>query len=797
MPAPKMLSALPKPVLFGLYGAIGGLLGALAFGELIWYLLRPPAPKPVEQPPPEPQLAIAASKDLPIYQGGTNKLIVQIARAHFDEDVTVKVEGLPTGITAVLSELVIPKGKTEGEIELRAGAGVVLPATNITVVATAKPGEKSLSEKKTVSVSALALPMAQADIVFVLDVTESMTKQIDGLKNGIGTFANDLYKAKVDARFACVAFRDLTIDEPNQVLKFQDGAFTKSAAEFKREVERELFAAGGGDLPESSYEALSEGAGLLKDGRKGAVRIIILITDAPPKRVVGRGQSAATTVKSLQDNEIDLLHLVINPRDKKWYLEDVQEKGVRGVTTGGITDRGTEFDLETTAKDVATFTNTLLPEMTKSIAAAAETKRPEAKPELGKPPETKPELPPVVKSLQSGEEAAAGSEGLLVLRSGLWTAAIAALVCLFLLAGQHHYLRGSLPAVGGALAGLAGGLVVGVIGGAAGQGLFLLADSDKTIVEGIFRVFGWALLGGLAGVGLTLFIPNLKTVYGLAGGSVGGAVGAIGFIVVSGILRELEMAPAAADRLGRLAGGLLLGLFIGLMVAVVEAAFRRAWLEVSYGPRETVTVNLGAEPVKIGGDSRACTVWARGAADVALRYFIRDGRVICNDVPSRDESPVSDGDTRTAGNVTVTVRTGTSNAPAPATRRPAPPPVPKARPVPPKPVPSAPMSLDDEEPLPMPLPPSPSPAEAAATVTMTPGLPTAPPARPPIPPATPARPPIPTAGAKPPAPSAPTSPPAAPTTNPTTKDPDACPTCGRKIPGRPGTRFCMVCDQTF
>ena len=28
MPAPKFLSGLPKPVLFGLYGAIGGLVGA-------------------------------------------------------------------------------------------------------------------------------------------------------------------------------------------------------------------------------------------------------------------------------------------------------------------------------------------------------------------------------------------------------------------------------------------------------------------------------------------------------------------------------------------------------------------------------------------------------------------------------------------------------------------------------------------------------------------------------------------------------------------------------------------------
>src|SRR6266511_794285 len=81
MPAPKFLSGLPKPVLFGLYGAIGGLIGALAFGELLWWALKPPPPKPVEAPPPpEPLLAVSASKDLQIYQGGLNKLFVQIAR---------------------------------------------------------------------------------------------------------------------------------------------------------------------------------------------------------------------------------------------------------------------------------------------------------------------------------------------------------------------------------------------------------------------------------------------------------------------------------------------------------------------------------------------------------------------------------------------------------------------------------------------------------------------------------------------------------------------------------------------
>jgi len=804
MPAPKLLAGLPKPVLFGLYGAIGGLLGALAFGELIWYLLRPPPPKPPEAPPPpEPQLAISVSKDLQLYQGSINKLFVQIARAEFDDPVTVRVEGLPPGVTTVRPEITIPAKQTEGEIELRAAfsvaAGPGVAPSKLRVVAMARPGGKSVTAEDSFALQPLEAPMAQADIVFLLDVTASMREQINGLKDGIGTFANDLYKAKVDARFACIAFRDLQVPEDDplrwpqmKVLQFKGETFTSDATVFSDEVGK-LEAVGGGDTPESSYEAITLAA-KFTDYRKNAIRTLILITDAPPKIHVGQGQSTQATIDSLRDNKIDLLHLVVHPVDRNQYYEGVQQKGAIGVANDrGVTDRGKYFNFATAAKDATTFTKVLLPEMTKAITAAAESKKPESEPKIAAQP-VKAEIPKeTVKSLQSGEQVEAGNEGLLVLRSGIWTAAIAGLVCLFLLGGQHQYLRGTLPPITGVLIGLVGGLAVGLAGGAAGQGLFLLAKTDSKVVEVIFRVMGWALLGGLAGAGLSLFIPNLGVVPGLLGGLIGGAVGALGFIGVS---------AATGDLLGRLAGGLLLGLCIGMMVAVVEAAFRRAWLEVRFGPREMVTVNLGAEPVKVGSDARACTVWARGAEEVALRYFVRDGRVICTDVPSREEFPVTDGDTRTAGNVTVVVRTGSGAAPTPAAPPRRPPARAKAAPVA-RPVAKpadALMDLDDDS-APMPLPEPASPTVAKATP-----IPTATPARPAVPPPTPARPPVPTAGTRPPAPSVPTSakPPAPPTPpavkpaiKPATRDPDACPSCGRKNPGRPGTRYCMVCDQTY
>src|SRR5262249_11497493 len=154
-------------------------------------------------------------------------------------------------------------------------------------------------------------------------------------------------------------------------------------------------------------------------------------------------------------------------------------------------------------------------------------------------------------------------------------------------------LRQGLPGAGAVALALAGGLIAGLAGGAVGQGLYQF---------GAGRGVGWALLGALAGLGLAVFVPNLRPAPGLLGGGRGGVAGARGFLLSLGALTAEGLG-------GRLAGAGLLGLGIGLMVALAELAFRRAWLEVCYGGKETVRINLGPEPVKVGGDSRACTVW--------------------------------------------------------------------------------------------------------------------------------------------------------------------------------------------
>jgi Mg-chelatase subunit ChlD len=768
MPAPSLLKGLPKPILFGLYGAVGGLLGALLFAEPLWQVLRPPPPPPPG--PPEPQVAVAASREVEVFVGGRNTFPVEIDRAGFDGPVQVRFEATPPGVT--INPLTIAPGQTKGEATVVAARTSKAAISTVTIRAEGEAGDKKPTETTSITVHVSDPARPQADVVFVLDVTGSMGWAINGVRDGIRRFADDLARNQIDFQVGLVAFRDLTVPtdrdagfELMEVLKFRGEPLTSDADEFRREVSR-LTANGGGDEAESSLEAIAEACRLPL--RKSATKVFLLITDAPPKIGFGQGLPGGggnpipATADLIKKYEIDAVHLVVQQHHLPIY---------RPLMDAAVGNRsGRHFELRTVASGGAAF-DSLLGDFSRVVAEAARAKNPDRKPQAAAAAE-RPVL--AVQGVQSSAQFAKGTEGELILAIGLWTGAIAGLVCLALLVGQTHYLRGHWPSAIRVLAGLVGGLFVGLVGGVAGQGLFMLAP-ESPVLGSVFRILGWTLLGGLAGVGLSLIIPNLRWTNGLLGGAIGGALGAVGFLAIS---------SATSDLVGRLIGGLILGFSIGLMVAIVEAAFRQAWLEVRFGNRETITVNLGPEPVKIGGDAQACTVWARGAEPIALRYFIRNGQVICEDAPSRTTYTVGNGDSRVVGNVTVTVRTGTGSAPQmpPTPTRPTAP-VPTATPAA-SPSAAQPQLLDLD-----PIEPQPTPVPASAAPSASPPRPAAPSASPPRPAAPSASPP------RPAAPSASPPRPAAPSASP--RDPDACPVCGRKNPGRPGSRYCMMCDQMY
>ena len=108
------------------------------------------------------------------------------------------------------------------------------------------------------------------DIVVVFDVTESMGPFIEGMKEATIDFADRLAKANRDYRLGLVTFEDYVIRD--------ETTFTRSAREFRNWVGA-LQAAGGGDIPENSLDALDVASRF--PFRPDAQAVVILITDAP------------------------------------------------------------------------------------------------------------------------------------------------------------------------------------------------------------------------------------------------------------------------------------------------------------------------------------------------------------------------------------------------------------------------------------------------------------------------------------------------------------------------------------
>ena len=117
------------------------------------------------------------------------------------------------------------------------------------------------------------------DIVFVMDVTESMQPYIDAVKQNIISFAQDLAANNRDYRLGLVTFEDYVISKyPDCNCPYRN-AMTSDVHQFIEWVSG-LHAGGGGDIPEDQLDALAYAASF--PFRPEAEGIIILVTDAPP-----------------------------------------------------------------------------------------------------------------------------------------------------------------------------------------------------------------------------------------------------------------------------------------------------------------------------------------------------------------------------------------------------------------------------------------------------------------------------------------------------------------------------------
>lgn len=155
-----------------------------------------------------------------------------------------------------------------------------------------------------------------------------MQGEIDAIKNTIADFADSIQKEGVRARVGLIEFRDRLISEEQRVLSFDGEVFTNNPDAFRRQV-AQLRASGGGDIPESSLDAmmLATQQPFNQDGN----RVIVLITDAPPHIPDKSVETVEEVVSAIQAARIDQLYLVMRTQDKdsQVYLKFLE--GIRGM----------------------------------------------------------------------------------------------------------------------------------------------------------------------------------------------------------------------------------------------------------------------------------------------------------------------------------------------------------------------------------------------------------------------------------------------------------------------------------
>jgi hypothetical protein len=224
---------------------------------------------------------------------------------------------------------------------------------------------------------------------------------------------------------------------------------------------------------------------------------------------------------------------------------------------------------------------------------------------------------------------------------GLWFGLIGAAIAVALLIASAQYLKRGLQIQQAFRDGVLLGFVAGATAGAIAQYTYTSVGPTEFL-----RVICWGIGGGLLGLGLSFRIPNLGRWRGLGGGLAGGLLGGSLFVLLA-IVNDLS------HSVGRLIGTAAIGFCIGLMIIIIEAAFREAWLQIHYNPREVRTVSLGSQPVSIGGDPNLCTIYVHNAPPMALRYQLNQGQVLCKDISTGTTHPLQAGDKQTLGTVTI------------------------------------------------------------------------------------------------------------------------------------------------
>lgn len=175
-------------------------------------------------------------------------------------------------------------------------------------------------EKEIISVEKISVnERVPVDFVFIIDITGSMQKHIDAVKNYISSFSTNLIRRGIDYRLGLILFSDY-VEKTYQL--------TDNVVTFLSWL-TPVRASGGGDEKENALEALRE----LKNiqFRPAANRVGILITDAPYHQVGEKGDgttfyNTSTIIKEMINNDYRIF-TITPPKLKDYKLISEKTRG--------------------------------------------------------------------------------------------------------------------------------------------------------------------------------------------------------------------------------------------------------------------------------------------------------------------------------------------------------------------------------------------------------------------------------------------------------------------------------------
>jgi molecular chaperone DnaK len=150
------------------------------------------------------------------------------------------------------------------------------------------------------------------NVVFLIDTTGSMDTYINGVKDRAIEFSEILASKGAMFKLGLIGFGDLNEKERPSVYNFTD-----DVTRFQKQV-KNIPRTYGGDIPESSLDALETGIELINTSRGeslGARYIFILITDAPPHVPTISGRRVHDIHQMLDENEVTAYVVARKDRD--------------------------------------------------------------------------------------------------------------------------------------------------------------------------------------------------------------------------------------------------------------------------------------------------------------------------------------------------------------------------------------------------------------------------------------------------------------------------------------------------